>query len=130
MCEFSDEHRRGCHKIESSSIEFASTANRKENQIKMPLTAPQALLFWTAQAQMSLPDCTRLKLAAEGLTTQTDFIDFPEKDDLDALILKCLKPAKIAGGAAANARPREILQYEIPARSAVRLNCARRTPHH
>ena len=74
---------------------------------------------------MSLPDRTRLKLAAEGLTTPTDFIDFPEKDDLDALILKCLKPAKIAGGAAANARLREILQYEIPARSAVQLNCAR-----
>ena len=73
----------------------------------MPLTAPQALLFWTEQAQMSLPDRTRLKLAAEGLTTPTDFIDFPEKDDLDALILKCLKPAKIAGGAAANARLRE-----------------------
>ena len=66
---------------------------------------------------MGLPDRTRLKLAAEGLTTPTDFIDFPDKDDLDAFILKCLKPAKIAGGAAANARPREVLQYEIPARS-------------
>ena len=74
---------------------------------------------------MGLPDRTRLKLAAEGLTTPTDFIDFPDKDDLDALILKCLKPAKIAGGAAANARLREVLQFEIPARSEVRLNCAR-----
>jgi hypothetical protein len=74
----------------------------------MPLAAPQALLFWTKQAQMALPDRTRLKLAAEGLTTPTDFIDFPDKDDLDALILKCLKPAKIAGSAAANARPQEM----------------------
>ena len=74
---------------------------------------------------MALPDRTRLKLAAEGLTTPTDFIDFPDKEDLDALILKCLKPAKIAGGAVANARLREVLQYEIPARSVVRLNCAR-----
>jgi hypothetical protein len=74
---------------------------------------------------MGLPDRTRIKLAAEGLTNPEDFIDFPDKEDLDALILKCLKPAKIAGGAAANARPREVLQYEIPARSEVRLQCAR-----
>jgi hypothetical protein len=66
--------------------------------ITMALTAPQAIVFWTAQAQMGLPDRTRIKFAAEGLTNPEDFIDFPEKEDLDALILKCLKPAKIAGG--------------------------------
>jgi len=69
----------------------------------MPLSALQAITFWTEQAQMALPDRTHLKLVADGLTTPTDFIDFPDKDDLDALILKCLKPAKIAGGAAVNA---------------------------
>ena len=73
---------------------------------------------------MALPDRTRLKLAAEGLTTPTDFIDFPEKEDLEALVLKCLKPAKIAGNLV-NAPLREVLQYAIPARSEVRLNCAR-----
>ena len=91
----------------------------------MPLSAAEAIAFWTDLAQMGLPDRTRLKLAAEGLTTPTDFIDFPEKEDLDALVLKCLKPAKIAGGAAVNAQLREVLQYAIPAKSEVRLNCAR-----
>ncbi len=107
-----------------SQSQLASTSTKYKPIIIMPLSAPQAIAFWTEQAQMALPDRTRLKLAAEGLTTPTDFIDFPEKEDLEALVLKCLKPAKIAGNLV-NAPLREVLQYAIPARSEVRLNCAR-----
>jgi hypothetical protein len=41
----------------------------------MALTAPQVLAFWTKQAQMALPDRTRLKMAAEGLVMPLDFIE-------------------------------------------------------
>jgi hypothetical protein len=122
MCTFG---HRSCHKLNLSQSQLASTSTKYKPIIIMPLTAPQAIAFWTEQAQMALPDRTRLKLAAEGLTTPTDFIDFPEKDDLDALVLKCLKPAKIAGNLV-NAPLREVLQYSCEVGGTIEL----RTPHH
>ena len=82
----------------------------------MALTAPQVLAFWTEQAQMALPDRTRLKMAAEGLVMPLDFIEGRSW---------CLKLAKIAGGAAVNAWLREMILYDIPARSEVCLQCER-----
>jgi len=73
---------------------------------------------------MGLSDRTRVKMETEGLTLPEDFADFSEKEDLDALYRTLLKPAKTTVGAGANARLREVAQYEIPTRSQIRLHVA------
>jgi len=70
----------------------------------MPFTVVQLTAFWTSQAQIGMTARTRVQMAAEGLTTPDNFKDFPEKDNLEGLFKKLLKPAKIPG-VGANALP-------------------------
>ena len=70
----------------------------------MPFTVAQLTSFWISQAQMGLSACTRVQMAAEGLTMPDDFEDFPEKDNLEGIVKQLLKPAKIPG-VGANALP-------------------------
>ena len=86
----------------------------------MPFTVAQLALFWTSQTQMGLTACTRVQMAAEGLTTPDEFKDFPEKDDLKGLFKQLLKPAKTPGlGANANALLQEVATFVIPAKSMI-----------
>ena len=82
----------------------------------MPFTIAQLTVFWTSQAQIGLTACTRVHMAAEGFTTPDNFEDFPEKDNLEGLFKKLLKPAKIPG-VGANAQPQEVATFVIPAKS-------------
>ena len=61
----------------------------------MPFIGAQITAFWTSSAQMGLTACTRVQMAAEGLTAPDDFEDFPEKDDIEDLFKQLLKPVNI-----------------------------------
>ena len=87
----------------------------------MPFNFAHLTAFWTSQAQMGLTACTRVQMAAEGLTTSDNFEDLPEKGDLKGLFKQLLKPAKIPG-AGANALPQEVAMFVIPAKSMIRLH--------
>ena len=84
----------------------------------MPFTVAQLTAFWTSQAQLGLPVCMRVQMAAEGLTTPENFEDFPEKDDLEGLFKLLLKPAKISG-VGANSLPQEVATFVIPEKSMI-----------
>ena len=91
----------------------------------MPFTAAQLTAFWTDNAQMALSHRTRGQMAAEGLTVPADFVDFAEKDELEALLKRLYKPAKTTHGVGAAMVLREVQAYEVPARSVVRLHGVR-----
>jgi hypothetical protein len=90
----------------------------------MPFTAAQLTAFWTDNAQM-VTHRTRGQMAAEGLTVPTDFVDFAEKDELEALLKRLYKPVKTTHGVGAAMMLREVQAYEVPARSVVRLHGVR-----
>jgi hypothetical protein len=46
-------------------------------------------------------------MAAEGLTVPADFVDFAEKDELEALLKHLYKPAKTTHGVGAHMMLRE-----------------------
>ncbi len=52
----------------------------------MPCNAAQLAAFWTNKAQMALLHRTCGQMAAEGLTVPADFVDFAEKEELEALL--------------------------------------------
>jgi len=60
----------------------------------MPFNAAQLTAFWTDYAQMALSHRTHGQMAAEGLTVPADFVDFAEKEELEALLKRLYKPAK------------------------------------
>jgi hypothetical protein len=75
---------------------------------------------------MALSNHTRLQLAHEGITVPDDFIDF-DTEGLEGIFLNLLKPPKVpATGAAtlAAGRLREIMAYEVSAKSKMRLKGA------
>ena len=90
----------------------------------MPFTIAQLTAFWTSQVQMGLTARTRVQMAAEGLTMPDNFEDFPERDDLEGLFKKLLKPAKIPG-VGANALPQEVATFFIPEKLMICLHGVR-----
>jgi hypothetical protein len=91
----------------------------------MPFTAAQLTAFWTNNAQMALLHCTCGQMAAEGLTVSANFVNFAEKEELEALLKRLYKPAKTTHGVGAAMVLREVQAYEVPARLVVRLHGVR-----
>lgn len=91
----------------------------------MPFTAAQLTAFWTDNAQMGLSARTRTQMAIEGLTVPSDFVDFAEKDELDALLRRLYKPAKTTHGIGVNQVLREVQAYEVPAKTVIRMHGVR-----
>ena len=87
----------------------------------MPFTVAKLTAFWTSPAQMGLTACTRVQMAAEGLTTPDNFEDFPEKEDLEGLFKQLLKTAKTPG-VGANVLPQEVATFVILAKSMICLH--------
>jgi hypothetical protein len=87
----------------------------------MPFTATQLTSFWTDNAQMGLSACTCVQMAAEGLKVPADFIDFAEKDELNALLKHLYKPAKTTHGHGAAQVLCEVQANEVPAKLVIRL---------
>lgn len=83
-------------------------------------------VFFEDVGSMGLSNRTRLQLAHEGIADPEDFKEFDE-DGLDAIFSNLYKPPKVpATGAAAIAagRLREIMAYEVSAKSKMRLKGA------
>ena len=77
---------------------------------------------------MALSNHTHLQLAHEGITVPDNFIDF-DAEGLEGIFLNLLKPSKVlAAGAAtlAAGRLREIMAYEVLAKSKMRLKGAQK----
>ena len=91
----------------------------------MVLTAAQLTAFWTNGAQMGLSARTRAQIAAEGLVTPDDFVDFNEETDLDGLFKILLKPPKVMTGVGAAAVLTEVAAYVIPAKTMIRMHGVR-----
>jgi hypothetical protein len=99
----------------------------------MAATAPlfdaaQLTSFFEGPDFMALSNHMRLQLGHEGITVPDDFIDF-DAEGLKGIFLNLLKPPKIpAAGAAALAagRLREIMAYEVSAKSKMLLKERRR----
>jgi len=90
--------------------------------------AAQLTSFFEGPDFMALSNRTRLQLALEGITVPDDFIDF-DADGLEGIFLNLQKPPKVpATGAAAIAagRLREIMAYEVSAKSKMRLKGAQK----
>ena len=90
--------------------------------------AAQLTSFFEGQDYMALTNRTCLQLALEGITVPDDFIDF-DADGLEGIFLNLQKPPKVlATGAAAIAagRLREIMAYEVSAKSKMRLKGAQK----
>ena len=90
--------------------------------------AAQLTSFFEGQDYMALTNRTRLQLALEGITVPDNFIDF-DADGLEGIFLNLQKPPKVpATGAAAIAAGslREIMAYEVLAKSKMRLKGAQK----
>jgi len=77
----------------------------------MVLTAAQLTAFWTNGAQMGLSARTRTQIAAEGLVTPDNFVDFNEEADLEGLFKILSKPPKVMAGVGAAAVLTEVAAY-------------------
>jgi hypothetical protein len=90
--------------------------------------AAQLTSFFERPDFMELSNRTRLQLVHEGITVHDDFKDF-DAEGLKGIFLNLLKPPKVpATGAAALAagRLREIMAYEVSAKSKMRLKGAQK----
>jgi len=88
--------------------------------------AAELTSFFEGQDYMVLTNRTCLQLVLEGITVPDDFIDF-DAEGLEGIFLNLQKPPKVlATGAAAIAagRLREIMAYEVSAKSKMRLSNA------
>ena len=112
----------------SSQNDFATVLCLPTNHLPskiptMPFTAADLDAFWTDPAQMGIAPRTRAQMALEGLVIPTDFEDFSEKEDLEALIKLLLKPPKVPHGM--HGVLREVASYLVSAKSQIRIDGAR-----
>ncbi len=74
---------------------------------------------------MGLSARTRTQIAAEGLVTPDDFVDFNEEADLEGLFKILHKPPKVMVGVGAAAVLTEVAAYVIPAKTMIRMHGVR-----
>ena len=89
----------------------------------IPCRLPSLSSLHSEQVKPEFHMC--VQMAAEGLTMPDDFEDFPEKEDLEGLFKKLLKPAKTPG-LGANTLPQELATFVIPAKSMIHMHGVRK----
>jgi hypothetical protein len=84
------------------------------------------ILFFEGADAMALSNCTRLRLAIEGILIPNDFNDF-DNDGLNAIFTNLAKPPKVEATRPADCQARRLLAimaFEVSAKSKMRLKGA------